>query len=69
MTVSASTASEFEDYRKEPQGWPAGELVWLPPGKGGLQTHIAAIKGVLDLASAKKAVEHALDRYPERMKS
>lgn len=34
---------EFEGRWKEPQGTPKGELVWLPPGKGGLQTHVATV--------------------------
>lgn len=37
--------TEFEGRWKEPQGTPKGELVWLPPAKGGLQTHVGTVNG------------------------
>lgn len=37
--------TEFEGRWKEPQGTPKGELVWLPPAKGGLKTHVATVDG------------------------
>lgn len=38
-------SADFEGRWREPQGTPRGELVWLPPGKGGLQTHVATVDG------------------------
>lgn len=105
-------ASEFEGRWNEPRRTPAGAVEWLPPGKGGLQTHVAAIngtpvatirkhvnvkgftvrvtgwvwskplaesvadklhvsetsvRGFPDLASAKRAVEYALERLPRQI--
>jgi hypothetical protein len=39
------TDVEFEGRWRKPQGTPRGELKWLPPGKGGLQTHVAVVDG------------------------
>ncbi|MFC6523108.1 hypothetical protein ACFQAT_28490 [Undibacterium arcticum] len=45
--------TDFEGRWREPQGTPHGELVWLQPGKAGLQTHVATIAGKV-VATARK---------------